>query len=75
MVILDTLAQRKATMKRKQQQREKKFLAVTICTAAATVTRAALSSEHQPMHTSEQTGQRWLNELLSGIFSFLAIYL
>ena len=73
MTVLDTLARKKATMK--QNQRQKKFLAVIICTAAATATRAALSSERRPMHTSEQTGQRWLDELLSGIFSFLAIYL
>ena len=58
MAILDTLAQKKATMKRKQQHRGKKFLIMTMCTAAATITRAALSSECQPMHTTEQTGQR-----------------
>jgi hypothetical protein len=69
MAVLDTLALNKAAIKRKRQ-RGKNFLAVTICTAAATVTCAALSSERQPMHTSEQTGQRWLNELLSGIISF-----
>jgi hypothetical protein len=63
-----TLAQKKAIMKRRQR---KKFLVVTMYIATAIVTHAALSSECQPMHTSEQTGQRWLDELLSGIISFL----
>ena len=74
MAVLDTLAQKKATMKWEQRRKQKKFLAVTICTASATVTHAALSAEHQPMHTSEQTGQRWLDELLSGMVTFIIRY-
>jgi hypothetical protein len=47
------------------REKVRKVVALSAAAAAAAVTASA-SDEKEPMHTSWQTGQRWIDELLEG---------
>jgi hypothetical protein len=61
------------TVKKKSQpihvlhrNKVRKVIALTAAAAATAVVTSCATDEKEPMHTSWQTGQRWIDELLEG---------
>jgi hypothetical protein len=64
---------RPVTVKKKSQpihvlhrNKVRKVIALTAAAAATAVVTSCATDEKEPMHTSWQTGQRWIDELLEG---------
>ncbi|KAJ6484657.1 hypothetical protein C8R45DRAFT_998934 [Mycena sanguinolenta] len=55
----------------------RKAVALTAAVAATAIIAACANEEPEPMHTSWQAGQRWIDELLQGMFPicFLCMWL
>ncbi|CAK5279793.1 unnamed protein product [Mycena citricolor] len=64
---LEPPSKQKKALHVEHRDRIQRVSAFVVCLGAAATVIAAASSEKEAMHTSPQTGQKWVDELLVGM--------